>query len=340
MTTRSEGVRLRPFLSIDDVQRIFTAGSFITLRSEVRSDDFESISPIEVFPKAISNLGISWTFKGNFDELIAALKKASVVVENVSVVVRASDRSVGVLRESEIVFTGQLDKLRDTVDIASFGAVRPSRILLNQWTGFRLEAFLILNEELPFSHIRPWMKGTILASDEFEIVPVAEWDSIQPIELTSDIRDKLKVAANVWCHVEFKEEFFESQEMSDALVFYVDKEILAGIKALPENQALLGQTLLVGILIPQITYMAVLAIRSLEEDFLWDGTTGVVLRFLHRSFDSNKKPQDFINMLVDNPEKVSNQLLANNKLAIRLKNTLTTISEGAMDVSNIDDLSS
>jgi hypothetical protein len=60
----------------------------------------------------------------------------------------------------------------------------------------------------------------------------------------------------------------------------------------------------------------------------------VILRFLHRSFDPNKKSQEFINLLKDSPDKVVSTLLANHNLGSRLKMMFNSIAEGVEDVSN------
>jgi hypothetical protein len=122
--------------------------------------------------------------------------------------------------------------------------------------------------------------------------------------------------------------------MSESLVFYVDKEILANIKALPENFSLTGQAVLASALLPQVVYKASLELNRLEESFIWDGSSGVILRFLHRSFGPNTKSEEFINLLKDSPDKVVSTLLGNHNLGSRLRVMFNSITEGVEDVSN------
>jgi len=334
MPTRNEGVRLRPFIGLDGLQSTMDEYSFLRIQTETKTEDIQSIYPIEVFPKNVPTAGLTWVFKGELKKLLSDLIPAKLSPRDVVIVVRISDRRVGILRESELIIELPLEDFSGSLDIRSLKGELLSRVLGNQWTGFRLDVLLILGEDRPASHLYPWMRGTILAQDSFEIVPVAEWDSIQPIELTTELRQTLKLNGNIWCHVEFNEDFFESQELSESLVFYVDKEILANIKALPENFSLTGQALLASALLPQVVYKASLELNRLDEDFSWDGSSGVILRFLHRSFGSNKKSQEFINLLKDSPDKVASALLANHNLGSRLRNMFNSISEGVEDVSN------
>jgi hypothetical protein len=308
--------------------------SLLRIQTEAKTEDYQSAYPIEVFPKNVPTAGLTWVFAGELKKLFSALSPAKLSSEDVVVVVRCSDRRVGILRESELVLEVPLEDFAGSLDIRTLKGELLSRVLGNQWTGFRLDVFLVLGKDRPVSHLYPWMRGTILAQDGFEIVPVSEWDSIQPIELTAELRQTLKLKSNIWCHVEFNEDFFESQEMSESLVFYVDKEILANIKALPENFSLTGQALLASALLPQVVYKASLELNRLDENFSWDGTSGVILRFLHRSFDPSKKSQEFINLLKDSPDKVASSLLANHNLGSRLKMMFNSIAEGVEDVSN------
>jgi len=334
MTTRNEGVRLRPFVGLDVLQSTIDEFSFLRIQTEAKTEEIQSIYPIEVFPKNVPTAGLTWVFKGELRKLLSALTPAKLSPRDVVIVVRISDRRVGILRESELIIELPLEDFSGSLDIRSLRGDLLSRVLGNQWTGFRLDVLLILGEDRSVSHLHPWMRGTILAQDSFEIVPVAEWDSIQPIELTTDLRQTLKLNSNIWCHVEFNEDFFESQELSESLVFYVDKEILASIKALPENLSLTGQAVLASALLPQVVYKASLELNRLDENFSWDGSSGVILRFLHRSYGSNKKSQEFINLLKDSPDKVASTLLANHNLGSRLRTMFNSISEGVEDVSN------
>jgi hypothetical protein len=334
MTTRNEGVRLRPFLGLDELQALINEFSFLRIQTEAKTEEIQSVYPIEVFPKNVPTAGLTWVFQGELKKLFSALVPAKLSPKDVVLVVRISDRRVGILRESELVIELPLEDFAGFIDIRNLKGELLSRVLGNQWTGFRLDVLLVLGNDRPVSHLYPWMRGTILAQDGFEIVPVSEWDSIQPIELTTELRQTLKLKSNIWCHVEFNEDFFESQEMSESLVFYVDKEILANIKALPENFSLTGQAVLASALLPQVVYKASLELNRLDESFIWDGTSGVILRFLHRSFDPNKKSQEFINLLSDSPDIVVSTLLANHNLGSRLKMMFNSIAEGVEDVSN------
>lgn len=334
MTTRNEGVRLRPFLGLDGLQAMISDFSFLRIQTDAKTEEIQSIYPIEVFPKNVPTAGLTWIFKGELKNLFSALTPAKLSPKDVVIVIRISDRRVGILRESDLIIELPLEDFSGSLEVRSPKGELLSRVLGNQWTGFRLDVLLILGEEHPVSHLYPWMRGTILAQDSFEIVPVAEWDSIQPIELTAELRQTLKLNGNIWCHVEFNEDFFESQEMSESLVFYVDKEILANIKALPENFSLTGQAVLAAALLPQVVYKASLELNRLEESISWDGSSGVILRFLHRSYGSMVKSQEFINLLKDSPDKVVSTLLANHNLGSRLRAMFTSITEGVEDVSN------
>jgi hypothetical protein len=340
MVTRNEGVRLRPFQGVDLIQKAFDGQSILAIKNESKTEDFFSHTPIEIYPKLISSTGLTWKLSGDLKELMSAIQEAKVEIDQVSLVVKCSDRNVGILRESEVLQIVGLQEFSGAIEITVFGQPRPSRILENLWTGFKVDTYLVLNSELPKSHLHPWMRGTILARDTFELIPVAEWDSIQPIELTPELRKALGLKPEVWFHTVFTDDFFESQEMSEAIVFYVDRDILAGIKGLPEHLSLPAQAMLAGALLPQIVFKASLELERVEGEYDWDGTTGVLLRFLHRSFDSKTQPADFIRKLIDQPETVCSFILGRNGLGPKLSETFKQIAEGGLDVSNINNFSS
>jgi hypothetical protein len=333
-TTRNEGIRLRPFLGVNEIQEAFEDSIKLVVKTGLKTFTLSNRDKLPVNPNQVQNLGLKLIFPEDQGDLKAGFIAAKLKLDEINFVLRIRDRNTGVLRESQIVANLPYAALSQEYLIAEYEAPRPTHIAMNRYTGFQLEAFLVLGSDKEPSPLAPWLTGTILGQAQFDFTTVPEFDSIQPIELTDEIRENLGLIRGVWAHVEFSEDFLEADQLEGSLTFYVDKEVLSLIKAQRKDLALAGQSLLMGLLVPQIVMKSALELTGNEVFENWDGETGVLLRYLQKAYESQPDPAKFIKILKEEPEKVISVILSRKDLKPRLTKLFNKIVEGESDASN------
>lgn len=333
-TIRNEGIRLRPFLGVNEIQESFEDSIKLVVETGSTTFQLSNRDKLPINPNQVQKLGMKLIFSEDRVNLKAGFTAAKLKPEEINFVLRIRDRNTGVLRESHIVANLPFEDVNQEYLVAEFEAPRPSHIAMNRYTGFQLEAFLVLGADKEPNPLAPWLTGTILAQAQFDFTTVPEFDSIQPIELTNEIRDELGLIRGVWAYVEFSDDFLEADQLEGSLTFYVDKEILSLIKAQRKDIALAGQSLLAGLLVPQIVMKSALELAGNEVFEKWDGETGILLRYLQKAYGSQSDAAKFIRTLKEEPEKVISVILSRQDLKPRLTKLFNKMVEGETDASN------
>ena len=333
--SRVEGVKLRPFTGLDSLEAYLEDEVQLVFSSNAGTKELLSLEKGLVPPKYIPTLGLVLRFpKGDLGDLQKHAKSILGDDKFASWAVKVSDRSTGVLRESSIIASGQVKDLGTELVINTIGEVSECSIFQNRFTGYRIEFFVFLNQDKESNSVSPKRKGTILGSASFEIIPVTDFDAIQPLELTDDIRQKHSLSPQAWFFVAFEGEILETETFEDSLSFYVDPKALSAIKVLPDPYKVVGEAVLATSLISQIVFEISNQLQKQDEDWVWDGVTGVMLRFLFTSFGDVTNPAEFLELLKEKPSKITAALAARADLGSRLTETFEKISEGALNVSN------
>jgi hypothetical protein len=334
MVTRNEGIRLRPFLGVNEIQEGMNKTISLMVDRGASSFQLYNGDKLPVFPNQVGKLGLSLKLESDRVELENGFVAAKLVPADVNLVIRIRDRSTGVLRDSEIIGEASYSDLRASLSITERDAPRKSYIADNQFTGFKLEVYLVLGKTKDYNPLVPWLKGSILGSASFEFSSVPQFDSIQPIELTKEIRDQKGLPNSTWAYVDFADSFLEADELEGCLSFFVDKEILTKIKGQRRDIALAGESLLAGILIPQIVMRSALELAQNNTFDSWDGESGVLLRYLQNAFGKEKDPGKFVVKLKESPELVTSVILGRKDLGTRLGKLFEKLTQGASDVSD------
>lgn len=334
MVTRNEGIRLRPFLGVNEIQEGLDKAISLIVERGATSFQLSNGDKLPVFPNQVGKLGLSLKIESDRVELENGFVAAKLTKSEVNLVIRVRDRSTGVLRDSDIMSQAAYTELGTSLLIAERDAQRKSYITENQFTGFKLEVYLVLAKTKDYNPLAPWMKGTILGVTSFEFSSIPQFDSIQPIELTKEIKDQKGLPNSVWAYVDFADSFLEADELEGCLSFFVDKEILSKIKGQRKDIALAGESLLAGILIPQIVMRSALEVSQNNTFDSWDGESGVLLRYLQNAFGKEKDPGKFVLKLKESPELVTSVILGRKDLGGRLGKLFEKLTQGASDVSD------
>ncbi len=337
MSIRNEGILLRPFLGVNEIQEAMDKTFSLVVERGGNTHKLSNRDKLPVYPKQVAKLGLTLHLEADRLELLNGFLAAKIAPADVNVVIRIRDRNTGVLRDSEILQEISYTALEDSLVIFRSDSPRKSYIAENQFTGFKLEVYLVLADSKDYNPLAPWLKGTILGVNSFEFSTVPQFDSIQPIELTREIREQKGLPRNAWTFVDFSENFLEADELEGCLAFFVDKEILSKIKSQRKDLSLAGESLLAGILIPQIVMRSALEVTQNPYFDSWDGESGVLLRYLQNAFGRVNDPGKFVLKLRESPEYVTSVILARRDLGSRLGKLYDKLYEGASDVSDTGD---
>lgn len=334
--TRSEGVSLRPFTKLEKIEEFFEQNIKLKITSNSGAIEVGPGDRALLPPKGFETVGLEISFTGKVNVLAALLEERFEDSDDLSWIAVARDTKSGILRESSVIAQGAVTEIGSSLTLKERGAVSNARPLSNAVTGFELEYLIVLNKDKAPNPVRPWQRGTIVASAVFLALPLAVMDGIQPVPLTSELRKTRGLSTEVWFDLDFAD-VLEGATFDQAVTYFVDEKLLSTMKMVPEKYAPLAQSSLVVNVISQLVFEASRLLNTdAFRDFEWDGMTGATLTFTHRTAASRLSPEDFIATVREAPSTLVRELSSKAKLLPKLIGSLESLMEETDELS--DDL--
>lgn len=337
LKSRSEGVALRPFSGLDTLENLLKTQVALRVKSNRGNDPIPSGAWLGLPPKDIQNLGLKIEIE-SMEALLAAIAPVVMDLADVSVFVVALDRRGTALRESEVLLSSDLASIPNSLVISEPGVAHTCRILGNQSSGFRVELAFIQNKDVPGENaIRPRKKGALIARVGWDVKPESDGDSIQPDELTDEIRTEFVLSKDAWIYFRAEEELLLANSFDQAAKFYVDREMLRQIKTLSGEGQILSEMLLYSSAVTHLIYEVSFVLRQEETELSMEKLSeSQVFRLFQKKF-SDKSESEIIEFLKENPARVVSSFLASKSDYKKLIDAIKELNGGSNDLSLFDD---
>jgi hypothetical protein len=311
--SREEGSELRPFIGLEVFEALLARSSLVasTLYGEV------AISPNgsgQIKSLSADTVGYRFEFGSAPDEIKVISEEFGLKMEQLDLVVIIRDQKYATLHEAEVLKVVNGSVFNPAVILLDRDQPR-SRILVNRYTGFEFEAFLVLNCDLSPRPLKPRQKGTILAQTKFTIDVLDQKGGIKPYPLTAEVRAENDLPSGVWLWVEEQgDSLLEATALKDAFRIYVDEELLNLMSRLSGPSRLFALQTVIAPAITQIVCSTSAELRLPANDgFEFDGNGSAVLKLLFKKFrkvSSGLTTAEFIAILRENPARAVAYTLA------------------------------
>jgi hypothetical protein len=337
LSSRSEGVALRPFTGLAAVETFFHEQVVLEVSSNTGSHTVPERGWLGLAPSDIEKLGLKIRIQ-NPDALKAAVDPVVMDLADVGLVLVAMDRKGSVLRENKVLASIPLIELEEFISISEPGADAPTRILANRHSGFRIELALVQMRDVDGENsIRPRRMGALIALAHWEVKPVSDGDMFQPEELTEEIRENLNLSASTWMYFDSKPEILSATLFSDAASYYIDKDILDQIQILTGSQKTLAEMLVYSPAITQMIYEFSLSLReigaNIDQEELGESQ---IFRILRVKFKT-KNDAEIVDLVREEPARAVAEFLANPRDLKKLMEALKEMNGGVNELSDFED---
>lgn len=336
-TSRSEGVKLKPFVGAQRLQNLIDLSLKFSVESNLGKDSISNGFRMSMPPKYIETLGLSLDLGSAGKDLVDLIDELYGKAEGFKWLVIGKDTKKGILRETSILQTGDLTALSNPIVIKDVGSTASQSPISNPFTGFELEFLVILAEEREPNPVRPHIVGSIVASASVTIIPEADFDVIIPRELTDDVRKTNNLPVDSWFFVDFSEDFLKASTFQEAMDFYVDPGVLAGVNMLPDRFSLLGESILFLAVTNSLVFQASALAQNVEEEFDWAEDAGIIPNFLMKAAGHTGTPEDFMTTLSEFPNRIATAITSRGTMKKRLTNQLENLTEEVENVPDSED---
>lgn len=337
MSSRSEGVALRPFSELQALEDFLDANFTLEVASNSAVDLVPHGSWLGLAGSDIQQLGV----KIKIDDVEKLRSLFSPIVMNltdVSAVLVVLDRSSSVLRESIVLGQMGLDEISNELIVNRSGSVPPHRILSNRRTGFRIELAFVQNKDVPGNNpTRPRKKGALIVKAAWDVKPVADGDVFQPKVLTDEIRAEKGLLKNEWVYFEAKSALLSGTTFSDAAAFYVDEKLLGQMQLLTGETKRLAGMMLYNSAMTSLIYE--LSLSFGQPDFSPDEeelSESSIMRILRIKF-KEQSDQDLIEYVRDEPSRALAEFLANPLDFRKFMEALEGLNGGTNELPDFED---
>jgi hypothetical protein len=337
MTSRSEGVALRPFAGLEVLETFINENVLLEVASNAGKFDVAHRGWLGLTPHDIERLGLTINVQ-NADSLRKLVDPIVMDLKDVTVFVVAIDRKASVLRENFVLGQFDLSSISNQIQISTAGGDEPHRILSNKRSGFRIEFALVQNKDIPGDNaIRPRKKGALIAKAAWEVKPVSDGDAFQPDELTDEIRENFGLSSDSWVYFDAKPEILTATSFVDAAAFYVDKDLLDQIQLLTGESQTLAEMLVYSSAITHLVYEFSFALRA--DDATVDPeelSESQMFRLFRKKF-KNRTDAEILDLVKDEPGRVVTEFLANQSDYKNLLSALKELNGGTNELSDFED---
>lgn len=230
---------IRPFLGVDELATVLDEtllyfGQEPCLANQGITSD---LSPHEFLLRPVS---IAWAADDQgFESFETSIRRgaqaADIPLTHLALVVVAS---TPFLKVSEIVLEQSAADLSDASRIEVLTDGRRPASLSAPFSGFTVDAYLVLDDGLPSRPLRPHVKGTWLSWAQYRVGTSLGPALLPPTPLTDEIRDREDLPKKSVRYLYFGDhELLQPYADQEQPVFYVDEKLLAQMNARRRSSA-------------------------------------------------------------------------------------------------------
>lgn len=208
------------------------------------------------------------------------------------------------------------------------------RIMVNRYTGFKFEFYLVLGSDIQPRPLKPNKHGSILAKNDYYIDVVNKSGGLSPFPLTKEIREMNDLPGSTWFWVEqIGDSLLEAASLKDAFRIYVDEELLTLMGRMSGSARAITLNSVISAAMTQIIYGASTELgQTGNEDFKFEDNSSAVLRMLFKKFtkvDNELTRDGFVALLRDKPTHAISyglsQLTGSSKTKIEVKHWINDL---------------
>jgi hypothetical protein len=301
---REEGEVIKPFTGLDFFEELLQGSSMIISSARGEVVIYPS-NPYSVSSLALDSSAFVFKFNKTSDEIGAICQKAGFAPSDINVVSIVRDQKTSTLHEVEVIsITNGLDVVSEIKLVGRQDS--RSRIMVNRYTGFKFEFYLVLGKDIQPRPLKPNKHGSILARVEYFIDVVDKSGGLSPFPLTKEVRAINDIPGSIWFWVEqLGDSLLEAGNLKDAFRIYVDEELLTLMGRMSGSARAIALNSVISAAMTQIIYGVSSELgQSGNEDFKFEDNSSAVLRMLFKKFitvDDELTREAFIALLRDKP---------------------------------------
>ena len=301
---REEGEVIKPFAGLDFFEELIQGSSMVISSARGEVQIYPS-NPYSVSSLALDSSAFVFKFNKTSEEIGAICNKAGFAPSDIDVVAIVRDQKTSTLHEVEVISITNGLNAGSEIKIVGRQDSR-SRIMVNRYTGFKFEFYLVLGKDIQPRPLKPNKHGSILARAEYFIDVVNKSGGLSPFPLTKEVREMNDIPGSIWFWVEqLGDSLLEAGNLKDAFRIYVDEELLTLMGRMSGSARAIALNSVISAAMTQIIYGVSSELgQSGNEDFKFEDNSSAVLRMLFKKFttvDDELTRDAFIALLRDKP---------------------------------------
>lgn len=316
---RSEGVRLRPFMGVREVQDSLEKNVALEISTAEKSFRIQHKDKLSAPPEEMKVAGLAL----EISDISAVVKTVTPLVlshQDIDYLVVAVDGSLSPLRTLEVLARGPLDSLDRRIEINSRGSKSSSLVLSNSNGPYKLELALVHNKNLTSSSgLKPRALGALLGKVEFVIRPIGVDDHPKPKPMTSELKIALGLPKSAWIYFEFSDSLLTSEVFDESIAMYVDEELLDLLMiANPISRAPI-EAAIVSNFVHALCFETKTRLQEgISEELVEQLSGSAVFRLIKKHFGKDSI-QELLEKIISSPGLVATQILSSAVLLDGLK---------------------
>ena len=301
---REEGEVIKPFAGLNFFEELIQGSSMVISSARGEVEIYPS-NPYSVSSLALDSSAFVFKFNKTSEEIGAICNKAGFAPSDIDVVAIVRDQKTSTLHEVEVISITNGLNAGSEIKLVGRQDSR-SRIMVNRYTGFKFEFYLVLGKDIQPRPLKPNKHGSILARVEYFIDVVDKSGGLSPFPLTKEVREMNDIPGSIWFWVEqLGDSLLEAGNLKDAFRIYVDEELLTLMGRMSGSARAMALNSVISAAMTQIIYGVSSELgQSGNEDFKFEDNSSAVLRMLFKKFitvDDELTREAFIALLRDKP---------------------------------------
>ena len=312
MIYRSEGVALRPFTGLEELEEILFSNVRLKITTAEKTDTIPPGAAYAFDKEELLRCGLSLEVVDP-DRILKTASPLAQSDADLDYVVIAEDGVRSGLRGIQIVAQGRLGDLPQSLEIAKAKEVNSGLVLGHPHASRILSIYVVHNKNIwTTSATVPRKKGAILGKASFDLLVQPANEALQPLKLDDEHRTDFGISKNAWFYFQPLEEIMESETLQGAFNFYVDEEMLNFYSGAAKEHRQFFELQLFSLVLTNLIQIASRRIREEEESGGYKPSNSAAIVRLFNSIYSGLSgyKRDWPTKFLDNPQAAISEAIA------------------------------